>query len=212
MFGLYGAGHVLYARTLKRVEASTFSILLNTNAIWIILMGYTVFHEHPHVVQLFGTVLILASVGIIAERSGTFRLEPGAMLGLLVGLIFGVAASAWVYVGKHSDVVTWTALSFAGTPMLLLLAQPASVRELTPFFDRMVLVRLVCLALFWGISNVAALAAYQRGPVSLIAPLQKTGVILTVLVAIIFLGERTRLWQKTVAASVCFLGVLLIVR
>jgi uncharacterized membrane protein len=61
------------------------------------------------------------------------------------------------------------------------------------------------------VSNVASLAAYRRGPVSLIAPLQKTSVLLTVVVAVIFLQERTRLWQKGVAASLCFLGVLLIV-
>jgi uncharacterized membrane protein len=132
-------------------------------------------------------------------------------MGLLVGLIFGLAASAWVYVGKHADVVTWTTLSFAGTPALLLLAQPAAMRRLTPFFAPRVLVRLLGLAVFWAVSNLASLAAYQRGPASLIAPLQKTNVLLTVLVAITFLQERTRLWHKAVAAALCLLGILLIV-
>lgn len=56
MFLLYSVGHYLYARTLKQVEASIFTTLLNTSTIWVIAMGYLVLHEALHVADLVGAV------------------------------------------------------------------------------------------------------------------------------------------------------------
>lgn len=84
---LYGVGHIVYAKTLQRVEASIFSILFATNAIWIIVMSYLLFNERLSTEQLLGALLIFASVGMLAERSGKLKLDKGILLGLL--LLFG---------------------------------------------------------------------------------------------------------------------------
>lgn len=212
MFGLYSAGHITYAKTLKQVEASIFSTLLNTNTIWVILMGYLVLQESIHTIDVLGTLLILVSVGLLAERKGKLKLDKSIGMGLLVGLIFGLAGATWVYVGKHSDLLTWSALSFAITPLIVLILQPSAVPKMRYFYNKKIAITMVGLAAIWATSNLASLAAYQRGSVSIIAPLQETSVIITVLLAIIFLKERTRMWQKILAAIICFAGVILIIR
>src|SRR5581483_4282825 len=89
MFGFYSIGHVVYAKTLKQVEASVFTTLLNSNVIWIVLISYLLFNERPTVGHIVGTVLILLSVILLAERTGKFKLDRSIWMGLLTGLIFG---------------------------------------------------------------------------------------------------------------------------
>lgn len=213
MFGLYCIGHVLYAQTLKKVEASVFQTLLNTSTIWVVLMGYIVLKEHFNPMDLFGTAVILGSVGMLIERkSGSkLTLERSILLGLLVGLIFGVASALWVYIGKHSDVLSWTMLSFFGTPVIIAIVRPKTFKGTRYYFKGKVLANMLILALVWAFDNLASLAAYKTGTVAVVAPLLQTSVVLSVIISIIFLKERTNLKQKIAASVVCFIGVLLLV-
>lgn len=208
---LYGAGHIAYAKTLQRVEASVFTILFATNAIWVMLMGILLFHEHLNITQLFGVLLIFASVGLLVERKGQLKLDTGILQGLLTGLLFGFATITWIWVGKYTDAASWSALSFGGPSLVVLLANPKAVSKMKPFLSRGAFARMALLGVLFGISAVTLLNAYQSGKATVIAPLQQTSIIFTIVLAIIFLNERTRLWQKAIAAAVCFIGVLLIV-
>lgn len=208
---LYSAGHIAYAKTLQRVEASIFSILFATNAIWVMMMGVILFHEHLNIGQLFGALLIFVSVGLLVERKSKVKLDKGILLGLLTGLLFGFATIAWVWVGKYTDAASWSALSFAGPSLIVLLANPKAITKMKPFLNKGAFARMSLLGVLFSISAVTLLTAYQSGKATLIAPLQQTSIILTILLAIIFLNERSRLWHKAIAAVVCFLGVLLIV-
>lgn len=211
-FVLYGGGHILYANTLKRVEASVFSTLLATSTVWVMVMGAIVFHEHINILQIMGAVLIFVSIGLLVERTSKLKpkLEKSVVMGLLMGVVFGVASAAWVYVGKQSDAVTWIALSALGPGLVVLLLRPKSVLKMRPLLTKSVLSKMLVLAASFGIANLAMLAAYKRGSITLIAPLLQTSIIVTVLIGIAFLGERTKLWHKLAAAVVCFVGVLII--
>jgi drug/metabolite transporter (DMT)-like permease len=212
MFALYAVGHYLYAHMLKRVEASVFSTLLNTSMIWIVAMGYLVLDEAIHASDVIGAGIILASVFMLMEhRKGKLQLETSILLGVLLGLIFGVAFSMWVYVGKGSDLLTWTTLSFFGTPLIFLGLKPRVARKAKHFFSGKLLPRMLTLAVVWAIGNLASLAAYKGGNVSTIAPLLQTSAILSVLVSIVFLHERSRLRWKIAASVVCFVGVWFII-
>ncbi len=212
MFLLYSIGHYLYANTLKQVEASVFSTLLSTSTVWVVAMGYFVLHEALHISDIVGTVVIMASVFMLMERKQRkLHLEKSILMGLLVGLTFGVASSMWVYVGKGSDLLTWTMLSFFGTPVILLAVRPKTFRKAKHFLSGKLLVSMLILAVVWAVDNLASLAAYQRGSASVIAPLLQTSAILSVLVAIIFLHERSRLRWKIAASVVCCMGVVLII-
>ncbi len=207
---LYGLGHIAYAHALQRVEASVFSILFGTRTFWIMLFGVTLFHEHLSMWQVVGSLLIFISICLVAERKGTVRLDRGVVLGLLTGLFIGLATAGWVYVSRKADVVTWTALSFIGPALVILIAQPRSVKHMSPLFQGKTLQKISLLAVLFSISSVTILEAFQSN-VSLVAPLHATTIIVTVLLAIVFLRERTRLRWKAAAALVCFMGVLLLV-
>ena len=209
MFALYAVGHVLYATALRTVEASVFSTLLRTSTAWVVATGYIVFDEKVRALDIAGTALVLLSILLLVEWGGEQRADQGVARGLAVGAVFGLASSAWVSVGREADLVTWTAVSFLGTPALLALVRRRAVPAAASLLARDG-GAMVPLAVFAAASNLASLAAFQRGPASLIAPVQATGVVVTAIIAIIFLGERRRVPQKVGAAVVSCVGVVLV--
>jgi drug/metabolite transporter (DMT)-like permease len=211
MFVLYSIGNALYATTLKKVEASVFSTLLSTSSAWVMVMGFVFLHEKPSVSHVAGAALVLLSTALLIKRKSRYRLDRTISMGLLMGVIFGVALSLWVYIGKHSDLLTWTMLSFVGTPIILLIVKPKPRHTLGHFFKDRMLLKMLVLAVVWATDNLASLAAYQRTNVSVVAPLLQTSVILSVLVAVIFLKERNRLRWKIAASVVCFVGAVLLI-
>jgi uncharacterized membrane protein len=83
---------------------------------------------------------------------------------------------------------------------------------MAPLFTSRLLPKLLLLGVFYAIGSLAMLFAYREGTFSIVTPLRQASIIVTVLLALIFLvKERNRIGIKLLAASVCFVGVLLIV-
>lgn len=208
----YGVGTVIYAKTLQLVEASAFSVLFATQAVWIMVLGLVLFGEHITMLQIIGTLLIFTSVLILVKNVRALALEKGTIYGLFTGLLFGVAITCSAYVGRHMDTLTWAALSFFGSAAVSLLIKPSIMHNLKPMFKNAVLLRLLLLGLFYSIGSATMLFAYKYGTLTLVSPLRQTGIIVTVLLALLFLKtERTRIGRKLAAAVICFAGVVLIV-
>lgn len=208
----YGVGHIIYAKTLQYVEASAFSVLFATQAIWIMLLGILLLGERLTAIQIVGTTLIFVSVIMLAKNIRSVFAEHGTLLGLLTGLMFGVAIYCWSYVGRFTDTISWAAISFIGTALVALLIQPSSVQKMRPLLEPKVLVKLGALAVFYGIGSLTMLFAYKYGSFAVVSPLRQVSIIITVLLALMFLvNERNRVGRKLAAAFICMLGVVLIV-
>lgn len=208
----FGIGHIFYAKTLQRVEASAFSVLFATQAIWTMLLGIVLLHESLSALQIIGSVLIFASVGMLAKSFTSMLRDRGTLLGLLTGLLFGVAVYFWSYVGRHTDGISWAAVSFLATSLVVLLAKPRAVRDIKPLLQPVVISKLWLLGAFYGLGSLTMLYAYKTGSFAIVSPLRQTGIIVTVLLALLLLpSERNHVGRKLLAAAVCMLGVVLIV-
>lgn len=208
----YGVGHIIYAKTLQKVEASAFSVLFATQAIWIMILGIVLLHETMTITQVIGTVLIFAGVGILAKNFRSVFKENGVLLGLLTGLLFGLAIYSWSYVGRFTDTISWAAISFVSTSLVAFLVRPSSVRKMKPLLKPNVLWKLFALGIFYGIGSLTMLFAYKYGTFAIVSPLRQTSIIVTVLLALTFLPmERNRIRRKILAAVICTVGVVLIV-
>jgi drug/metabolite transporter (DMT)-like permease len=208
----YGVGHIIYAKTLQKVEASAFSVLFATQAVWIMALGIILLDETMTVIQVLGTILIFGSVTILANNLKAIFTESGTLLGLLTGLMFGIAIYSWSYVGRFTDTISWAAISFIGTALVAFLVRPKSVQKMKPLLKIGVLWKLVTLAIFYGIGSLTMLLAYKTGAFAIVSPLRQTSIIVTVLLALSFLPkERNRVGRKLLAALICMIGVILIV-
>lgn len=209
----FGVGHIVYAKTLQKVEASAFSVLFATQAVWIMVLGIVLIHESMTLAQIFGTLLIFASVGVLVKNIRSLPKESGVLLGLLTGLLFGVAIFAWSYVGRFTDAISWAAISFIATSLVAFLVRPSSVHKMKPLLQPAVLWKLCALGIFYGIGSITMLLAYKYGTFAVVSPLRQTSIIVTVLLALAFLPlERSRIRRKILAAVVATCGVILIVQ
>lgn len=208
----FGVGHIAYAKTLQVVEASAFSVLFATQAIWIMLFGILLFHEPLTAIQVIGVVFIFGSVGLLNKNLRSLKIDRGTGLGLLTGVLFGVAITSWSYVGRHTDGLSWAAVSFVGTAFVAYMIRPKSIHKMKALFRTKTLSKLLLLSLFYAVGSLAMLFAYREGTFSIVTPLRQTSIIVTVLLALVFLSkERTRINLKIESAIVCFVGVILIV-
>ena len=208
----FGVGHIVYAKTLQKVEASAFSVLFATQAIWIMILGIVLLGESLTVLQVVGTTLIFVGVCFLVKNLASIFKDKGVLLGLLTGLMFGIAITAWSYVGRHTDTLSWAAISFVATALVAFLVRPKSVQKMKPLLKPKVLATLVLLAVFYGIGSLAMLYAYKEGSFAIISPLRQTSIIVTVLLALVLLPqERNRIRRKILAALICVVGVVLIV-
>lgn len=207
----YGIGHIIYAKTLQVVEASAFSVLFATQAVWTMLLGIILLNESMTAMQVVGTLLIFISIGVLAKNFRSVFSEKGTMLGLMTGLLFGVAIYAWSYVGRHTDAVSWAAISFVGTALVAFLARPSSVQKMKPLLKPAIMSRLVMLAVFYGLGSLTMLFAYKYGTFAIVSPLRQTSIIVTVLLALALLpAERNRIRRKVLAALISMVGIILI--
>lgn len=208
----FGIGHIVYAKTLQKVEASAFSVLFATQAVWIMTLGIVLLGESLTAIQIIGTILIFGGVGLLAKNLSSVFKDKGIFLGLLTGLMFGIAITAWSYVGRHTDTLSWAAISFIGTSLVAFLVWPKSIKKMKPLLKPKVLATLILLAIFYGLGSLAMLFAYKEGSFAIISPLRQTSIIVTVLLALAFLPqERNRIRRKILAAVICAIGVVLII-
>jgi drug/metabolite transporter (DMT)-like permease len=176
------------------------------------LFGIWLFHEHLSALQLFGSVLIFVSVSLVVKNFSNFKLDKGALLGLVTGLLFGLAVTSWSYVGRHTDTLSWAAVSFAGASLASLLFSPQAIHKMQPMLSRAVLPKMALLGVFYAIGSIAMLYAYKIGPLSLVSPVRQTGIVVTTVLALALLrSERVRVRRKVLASAVCMVGVLLLV-
>ena len=208
----FGIGHIFYAKTLQKVEASAFSVLFASQAIWIMILGILLLNEDLSLLQIVGSILIFGSISLLAKNISLIFKDKGAFYGLLTGLIFGVAITAWSYVGRFIDPISWAAISFIMTALVSLSVRPASIKKMKPLFKSKVFATLLVLAIFYGIGSLTMLLAYKYGTFTIVSPLRQTSIILTVLLALAFLPkERNNIKRKLLAATICTLGVILII-
>jgi len=209
---LYGIGTVVYAKTLQKVEASVFSVFYATHAFWMMLVGLFFLNESLTIIQVLGSVLIFLSATLLIKNIKSLKLGQGTIYGLVTGLIYGFAISCWAYVGRNVEsIVTWASISFIGAALFSFLVSPNSLHKIKPLVTGKVLNRMVVLALVYATGSLSMLLAYKYGNLSIVSPLRQTGIIVTVLLAFVFLKpERNRVKIKIVAALLCFIGSLLI--
>lgn len=208
----FGVGHIMYAKTLQRVEASTFSVLFATQAVWIMLLGIMLFNESLTSLQIAGSLLIFGAVALLVKNIRSLSIDKGTALGLLTGLLFGVAITAWSYVGRHTDGLSWAAISFVGTALVVLAIKPKTALALRPLYKRQLLSKLLLLGCFYALGSITMLFAYKEGTFTIVSPLRQTAIVVTVLLALLFLkNERNNILKKTIAALICFVGVFMIV-
>ena len=79
----YGLANIFIFKSLKLAEASVFTVLFSSRAVWIILSAMLLLQETFSLYQFLGTILILFSILLVSWQGKLIRLRKGEMYGLL---------------------------------------------------------------------------------------------------------------------------------
>jgi drug/metabolite transporter (DMT)-like permease len=77
---LYATAHIVSTGAFQLVEASVFSVLFATSAIWTMIAGLFLFSDRLTFTQLIGVALVFVSVMILVELKSKWKLDKGVWL------------------------------------------------------------------------------------------------------------------------------------
>jgi len=207
---LYAFASLFTFKALKTIEASQAVIIAGFSSVITIIFSAIFLKETLTFQRLVGTLLIITSI-LLVTKLKNFSVNRGTLYALGAAACFGLAIVNDTYLLRFSDAVSYTSIAFLLPGILLLFLYPRSVKKFNSFLKPKIAKNMILLSLFWAVSAIAFYLAIEKGALaSQISPISQSRVILTVLLAVIFLKERDNLPAKIVAALMTMMGVMMI--
>lgn len=206
-----GFGSVLNFTALKKVEASEFTVLFSTRALWSIASAILILGESFSLKQFIGAGLIILSVVLVSWKKKSFRLNEGEMLTLAGAFFFGVEFINDAFLVGKTDLFFYMPLIFLLPSLFIGLINYKKMIKINDFLSAKDIFKLGFLALMFAISATSTFMAYKAGNnAAQIAVLNQTSTILIVFLGIVFLKERTHIYLKIASAFISIIGVFLV--
>lgn len=208
---LYGLANIFIFHSLKIVEASNFTILFSTRALWSIFAAIIFLNEAFLPRQFLGTILIILGIILILLKANKLKLGKGELFVLLAAATFGSQFVNDAAILESVDVFLYTPMIFIVPSLLLWIIFPKSTKRVVALFTSPKLTKVILLGVFFAISATTYLMAYQAGRnAAQLASINQTQTVLTVIAATIILKERQDTMKKIIASILTFIGVLLV--
>jgi drug/metabolite transporter (DMT)-like permease len=209
--GLFAPGisQILFTRSVGVIGPSRTAIAVGISPVLSAAIAVTVLGEPLHVALVIGTLFVVAGgMLLVSERGGgrTALLSLGIALSLGAALLFSVRDNLVRWAARSSEVpgfVAATASLVSATLVMLIVvaARPharARIREAARPF--------VPSGLVYGISYACLYSAFDRGRVTVVAPLVATESLFAVLISIVLLRRSERIGPRLLLAAALVVG------
>jgi len=211
MIVLYGFGNLFVFKALKNTEASKFSVIFSSRAIFAVLGFSLLLGETLTISQWVGTLLILCAAAMVSLDFRRVKFSIKEAYAFLAAMFFGFAVINDRILLRQFDVFPYSFLGFVLPAISVMAFHPRSVKNMKVFLTRKTLINMVILSLFYATSAITFFFALQVARnSSQVISLNSLGVVVTVILAIIFLKERKRMIWKIIGSILGFLGLLLV--
>lgn len=207
---LYAFGTLFFFRAAKELEASELSILAGSGALVTIAASYVFLGERFTGTQLLGVLLILLAVVVVNIRREKIVLRKGLWMGLLGNACYALAVVSDGLILRNFDTFSFLPFMNILPATILLITFPRKIPTLIRdirHIDRNLLaystVYVLAAETFYYPLKIGAL-------VSQMSTILKATTITTVLLAMIFLKEKSHPWKKLIGAILTTAGILLI--
>ena len=204
-------GSICAFKGFKHIEASEHTILLTSSRIWFIAGTLLILREAFSWQKLIGGILIIIGVSIAQWRKGKFVLNAGAIYVLLAALFYAGSDLLSFLIIRNFDAISYVVYSTAFAVVLLLIIRPSTIQKLSFYRKPKRLANIVIVSVNDAFASLFAFLAYQTGRNALqIGPLGATQTIVTVFLALIFLGETDHMAQKIAGAITVVVGTFIL--
>jgi drug/metabolite transporter (DMT)-like permease len=202
-----GATQILFIVAIRDIGPSRVSILIGTAPLMSVAIALVFLDEPFQPLLVVGTVLVVAGGAALArerERPEHFR-AIGVALALTCAALFAVRdnVARWAARDTHPPALAATTAALAGSFLVVLawvlIRRRASFRE----HLRAALPAFALAGVILGLAYSSLLEAFDRGRVSIVAPLNATQSLWAVFFAALLIGRHSeRIGPRLVTAGV----------
>lgn len=201
----------LWYYAIDRISASTTTIVLSTRSIFAFVLGFLLLGEAATIRQIGGTVLILSGV-IYSQYSN--RLTTNMHHILLLVLNAFVASSANIIdrlATKTMNIYTYLILAFIFPGIIMLIIQKIRHKNVQLRLTKPYSIHILIVSTLIFFGSIFYLLGLSKAPSTGLAVIvNQTKVVLTVILAAMFLHERGHLRQKVISSVMCLGGLYLL--
>jgi drug/metabolite transporter, DME family len=208
--GLFAPGisQILFTRSVGAIGPSRTAIAVGISPVLSAAIAVTVLGEPLHIALVLGTLFVVGGgTLLVSERGGpAAMLSLGIALSLGAALLFSVRDNLVRWAARSSDVPGFVAatasLVSAALVILIVVASRPNVRERIRLAAR----PFVPSGLVYGISYACLYSAFDRGRVTIVAPLVATESLFAVLISIVVLRRSERIGPRLLLAAALVVG------
>ncbi len=207
---LYALGSVMFFKAIKLLEASEMTILGGVGAVVTMICAYFFLNERLVLWQYLGTFLVLLSVILIQHNGRKFALNRGVTYVLLATSFYSFAVTSDALVIKAYDALSYAALMSFLPGIMIGLFYPKTLRSL-PQTIKKINKNLLIYVLLYAVGVITFYGALGAGAMlSQVGVIIRTQIILTVILAAIFIKENDHLSRKILSAIIGMIGIMLV--
>jgi drug/metabolite transporter (DMT)-like permease len=208
--GLFAPGisQILFTRAVGLIGPSRTAVFVGVSPVLSAALAVTLLGEPVHVALVFGTLLVVAGgTLLVRERGGPAELlSLGIALALGAALLFGIRDNLVRWGARGSDVpgLVAASASLASATFviaLVVLLRPNGVARVRQAFRPFLLSGLV-----YGVSYACLYSAFDRGRVTIVAPLVATESLFAVLISMVVLRKSERIGVRLLVAAALVVG------
>ena len=210
--GILYAGFVLFIlKAYQTSQASEVTLVMTSRVIWTVLGAVLLLGETLTITKLIGISIIIGAIIFVFYEGKKIKYSKGIQYALLAAACFGLGFVNDAFILQKAEAISYTAIAFALPGIMLLLYKPSAILKLKAFANMKLLGKMMLLSIFQSTAALTIYFAYQKGgDASQLGPMGLSVVILTIILAAIFLGERNNVIKKVIAAILVMIGVYLL--
>jgi drug/metabolite transporter (DMT)-like permease len=208
--GLFAPGisQILFTRSVGVIGPSRTAIAVGVSPVLSAAIAVTILGEPLHIALVLGTLFVVGGgTLLVSERGGpAAMLSLGIALSLGAALLFSVRDNLVRWAARSSDVPGFVAatasLVSATLVILIVVASRPNARERIRLAAR----PFVTSGLVYGVSYACLYSAFDRGRVTIVAPLVATESLFAVLISIVVLRRSERIGPRLLLAAALVVG------
>lgn len=208
---LWAGSTVFGYKALQKLNAGEVTILGVSNTIVAMALGAIFLGEILKTSTILGAALVLFAIWIVTTEKLTFASRDGIIFALVSAVCAGVAVVNDAIILRMYEAFSYTAVMSFLPGIVLLFFFPKHIIKMKNLFNKKALLLMATYCPLYSIQALAYYSAFKNGAqISQLVPLTKSSIILTVILAAIFLKERTNLKKKIAAGIVVTIGAILL--
>jgi len=208
---LWAGSTVFSLKAIRHLNAGESKILGSTGSLITIILGIFILQETFTIKLFLGTLLILLAIWIISANKISFKSRKGIIFALVAAACSGTAVVNDAFILKSYEAFSYTAvMSFLPGIVLLVLFFNKAIKLIRDINLKLIITMTV-FCFFYAVQAITYyLALENSAPISQLSPIIQSSVIVTVILAAIFLKEHNQLLRKLAAAIAMTIGITLL--